>query len=49
MLSRQSSPRRQTERAGNARAHHLGGPVILAPTGVVASPFVTHLQYRIVK
>jgi NAD binding domain of 6-phosphogluconate dehydrogenase len=36
-------------RRRQAPVHHLGGPVTLAPTGVVASPFVTHLQYRIVK
>lgn len=35
--------------AGRRLFDHLGGPVTLAPTGVVASPFVTHLQYRIVK
>lgn len=35
--------------AGRRLSDHLGGPVTLAPTGVVASPFVTDLQYRIVK
>ena len=48
---RRHQPRRAPILLGTGRRvfDHLGGPVTLAPTGVVASPFVTHLQYRIVK